>query len=86
VLGDFDDVWAQGIGDPGMPLHVVAVAARGRELGLSLERLPQLAAAQERYMAATDRVRIGALRIEPRELAGTLAREARRIAAARLRR
>src|SRR3954464_9691793 len=51
VLGGFDDVWVQGIGDPGMPLHVVAVAARGRELGLSLERLPSLAAAQERYMA-----------------------------------
>src|SRR3954454_2716755 len=80
VLGGFDDVWVQGIGDPGMPLHVVAVAARGRELGLSLERLPSLAAAQERYMAAPDRVRIGALRLEPRELAGTLAREARRLA------
>jgi SAM-dependent methyltransferase len=86
VLGGFDDVWVQGIGDPGMPLHVVAVAARGRTLGLSLERLPALAAAQERYMAATDRVRIGALRVAPRELAGTLAREARRLAAARLRR
>jgi hypothetical protein len=86
VLGSFDDVWVQGIGDPGMPLHVVAVAARGRELGLSLEKLPALAHTQERYLAAPDRVRIGALRLEPRELAGTLAREARRLAAARLKR
>jgi SAM-dependent methyltransferase len=86
VLGGFDDVWVHGIGDPAMPLHVVAVAARGRELGLSLDALPALAAAQARYDAAPDRVRIGALRLEPRELAGTLAREARRLAAARLRR
>jgi hypothetical protein len=85
VLGGFDDVWVQGIGDPGMPITVVAVAARGRSLGLSLDRLPALAAAQERYMAAEDRVRIGALRVAPRELAGVLAREARRLAAARLR-
>ena len=41
---------------------------------------------QRRYLAAPDRVRIGALRLEPRELAGTLAREARRLAAARLKR
>src|SRR3954470_15649684 len=83
VLRGFDDVWVQGIGDPGMPLHVVAVAAHGRELGLSLDRLPALAAAQARYESAPDRVRIGALRVEPRELAGTLAREARRLVAAR---
>src|SRR3954447_20214261 len=58
VLREFDDVWVQGIGDPEMPISVVAVAARGRELGLTLERLPTLAAAQARYLAADDRVRI----------------------------
>jgi SAM-dependent methyltransferase len=86
VLRGFDDVWVQGIGDPAMPIGVVAVAARGRSLGLSLDRLPALAAAQERYMEAEGEVRVGALRVAPRELARIAAREGRRLAAARLRR
>src|SRR3954468_16948236 len=69
VLGAFDDAWVAGIGDPEMPLAVVGVAARGRELGLSLERLPALAAAQARYAAAEHAVRVGPLRVAPGELA-----------------
>src|SRR5213595_665721 len=59
VLEAFDDAWVAGIGDPEMPLAVVGVAARGRELALSLERLPALAAAQARYAAAEHAVRVG---------------------------
>jgi len=86
VLGGFDDVWVAGIGDPEMPLGVVAVAARGRQLGLSLDRLPALAAAQARYLAADRAVRVGPLRLAPRALAHIVVGEGRRLVAARLRR
>jgi len=86
VLEAFDDAWVAGIGDPEMPLAVVGVAARGRELGLSLERLPALAAAQARYAAAEHAVRVGPLRVAPAELARIALGEGRRLVAARLRR
>jgi SAM-dependent methyltransferase len=86
VLGGFDDVWVAGIGDPEMPLGVVGVAARGRQLGLSLDRLPALAAAQADYLAADRAVRVGPLRLAPRALARIALGEGRRLVAARLRR
>jgi len=86
LLAGFDDVWVAGIGDPDIPSVVVGVGARGRALGLSLERLPALAAAQRHWEQARDGVRIGPLRVPPRELARTLARELPRLARERLRR
>jgi SAM-dependent methyltransferase len=86
VLRDFDAVWTAGLGDPDMPISVVAVAAQGRALDLSLERLPTVAARQAAYVAAADTVRVGPLRFAPRELARIAAREGRRLAATRLRR
>src|SRR6266536_6436782 len=84
LLAGFDDVWVAGIGDPDIPSVVVGVGARGRALGLSLERLPALAAAQRHWEQARDGVRIGPLRVPPRELARTLARELPRLARERL--
>jgi hypothetical protein len=86
LLAGFDDAWVAGIGDPDIPSVVVGVGAMGAPLHLSLERLPSLAAAQRRYDEARDGVRIGPLRVPPRELARTLARELPRLARARLRR
>jgi hypothetical protein len=80
MLAGFDDVWAFGVGDPGIPSQVVAVAAKGRELGLSLERLPGLAAAQAHYEAGEGRVHIGPFRYRVGELLGPLARQLPRIA------
>lgn len=34
MLDAFDDVWTAGIGDPGMPMQVVGVGARGRTLDI----------------------------------------------------
>ena len=86
VLSGFDDVWTAGLGDPGMPVTVLGVAAHGRALGLSLDRLPTVAARHARYVAGEGTVRVGPLRLAPRELARVAAREGRRLAAARLRR
>jgi hypothetical protein len=80
MLGGFDDVWAFGVGDPGIPTQVVAVAAKGRELELSLERLPALAAAQRHYDMGARRVHIGPFRYRVGELLGPLARQLPRIA------
>jgi SAM-dependent methyltransferase len=85
LLAGFDDAWVAGIGDPDIPSVVVGVGARGRRLDLSLDRLPALAAAQRHWAQARDGVRIGPLRVPPRELARTLARELPRLARERLR-
>ncbi|HVL96022.1 MAG TPA: methyltransferase domain-containing protein [Solirubrobacteraceae bacterium] len=86
MLGGFDSVWAAGIGDPGAPQWVFAIAAQGRELGVSLERLPRLREAQERWDRAEGRVRVGPLRIPPGTLVKTLAAELPRLARERVRR
>ena len=84
LLADFDDVWVAGIGDPGIPMQVVGVGAKGRSLDLSLERLDSLARAQRHWDAARGRVRIGPFRLRPREVLGTLGRELPRLARDRL--
>jgi len=86
MLAGFDDVWATGIGDPGIPSQVVAVAAKGRRLELSLERLPSLLAAQRGYEAGVGRVRIGPFNYRVRDLVGPLARQLPRLARERIRR
>jgi SAM-dependent methyltransferase len=89
LLSGFDYVWTAGIGDPGIPFQVVGVGAKGRDLGLSLERLPSLAAAQRHWEAAEREFRLGPLRYPPvrlsRELGAKLRRHAARAVRSRLR-
>ena len=86
LLGQgFDDVWAFGVGDPGMPHQVVGVGAKGRTLDLSLGRLPSLAAAQRFWEQGAGRVRIGPFNYRPRDLVVPLVKQAPRVLRERLR-
>lgn len=87
MLGGFDDVWAAGIGHPDIPTWVVAVAAKGRTLGLApgLGSFPSLLEAQARYDASEGKVRVGPLQLGPLELTRLVAREAPRLGRERLR-
>lgn len=80
MLGGFDDVWVAGIGDRGMPMQIVGVGAKGRELGLSLERFASLAAQQAWWDDSRGMVPLGPLRIAPGELARALVRSLPRLA------
>jgi SAM-dependent methyltransferase len=84
MLAGFDDVWAFGVGDPGIPTQVVAVAAKGRTLGLTLDALPGLTAAQRHYEAGEGRVHIGPFRYRVGEVLRPLARQLPRLARDRL--
>jgi len=84
LLGGFDEVSVAGVGDPEIPVQVIGVAAKGRALGLTVDALPSVAAAQARWQAAADGVRVGPLRVPPRDLARTAARELPRLARLRL--
>ena len=87
MLDGFDDVWSCGIGDPAMPFQVLGVAAKGRKLSLSVERLPSVANAQRSWEAAEGKVRIGPFRYGRREIvrlvAAELARSYRKSSASR---
>jgi SAM-dependent methyltransferase len=85
LLEGFDDVWVTGIGDPDIPFQVVGVGAKGRRLGLSLDRFRGLHAAQREWEEARGRIRVGPFRFAPRELVGIAAAEAARLARERLR-
>lgn len=85
MLSGFDDVRSVGIGHPDMPIQVVAVGAKGRTLGLSLEDLPSLADAQRRWGAARGHVRLGVVNYTPRELVGSLVGQLPRLARERVR-
>jgi hypothetical protein len=84
LLSGFEQVWVAGLGDPEIPTQVLGVGTHGRPLDLSLEHLPTLAAAQQRWDRAEGRVRVGPFRMRPREVLGTLARESARIARERV--
>ena len=84
MLGGFDEVWTAGFGDPAMPQWVFAVAAHGRSLGLSLDRLPRVAAAQRDYAEARARFRVGPLQLGGRELARTVLRQLPRVVRGRV--
>jgi SAM-dependent methyltransferase len=86
MLSGFDDVWVFGTHDPDIPREVFGVGVKGRTLDLSLDRLPRLAAYQRAWEEARDGVRIGPLRVPPRELARILRSEVPRLARGRLRR
>jgi hypothetical protein len=78
LLSGFDHAWVTGIGDPDIPFQVVGVGINGGDPGLSLERLPSLAAAQEHWEAAEREIRIGPFRYPPGRLARELGSELRR--------
>jgi SAM-dependent methyltransferase len=84
MLGGFDDVWVAGIGDPGMPVQVVGVGVKGRELDLSVEQLPSLARAQADWDQSVDGVRFGVFMVEPRDVARELVKQAPRLVRQRL--
>lgn len=85
MLAAFDDVRVVGVGDPGIPREVFGVGAKGRSLdGLELERLPTIVEAQRRWDDPASGLKIGPLRIPPRELAAIIRREAPSLVRARL--
>jgi SAM-dependent methyltransferase len=84
MLSGFDAAWAFGTHDPDIPREVFGVGVNGRSLHLSLDRLPRVAAYQRRWEEAPDGVRIGPLRVPPRELGRILRAELPRLARARL--
>ena len=75
LLEDFDEADVAGMGDPSAPYFVFGAATKGRPLGVTLERLPSLVAAQEEFEHARGQVRIGPFRYSLRALAGVLAGE-----------
>jgi SAM-dependent methyltransferase len=72
MLAGFDDVWVHGLGDPSMPMWVLGVAAKGRTLDLSLDRLPRTARTQREHEQARGRFRLGPFRYPARTLAREL--------------
>jgi SAM-dependent methyltransferase len=80
MLAGFDSVWTTGVGDSSAPLWVLALAARGRPLDVSLDRLPRVREAQSRWERADGVVRIGPLQIPPGELARMAGHELVRLA------
>lgn len=75
LLAPFDDVWVAGVGDPNIPFQVVGIGAKGRELDVSLDSFPGLAAAQQSWEAAIGQVRIGPFRMTLGEFARMAAAE-----------
>jgi hypothetical protein len=86
LLSRFDDVWVAGIGDPEMPVQVIAVGAKGRKLGLSMEAFPSLGAEQAKWDSSTGQLRIGVFMLPPRIVARELVKQAPRLVRDRLRR
>jgi hypothetical protein len=84
LLEGFDEVQVASIGDPRHPFHVLAVATKGRALGLDIDELPSVAGAQRDWVLARGQIRVDPLRFRPRQLAALLARETARNVWARL--
>lgn len=68
-----------GIGNPGIPMQIVGVGANGREVDLSLDRLPSLLRAQREWDEARNRIRVGPLLVPPGDLVRTVAEEVVRL-------
>ncbi len=83
LLADFDDVGVAAMGSPEHPFFVFGAGGKGQALGVELAQLPAIAGAQREWERAEGKVRIGPLRIAPRELAGTLRSELGRAVRAR---
>lgn len=85
VLAGFAHRATLGVGDPDIPTWVVGIgSAAPLPDGFSLAALPSLRVAQERWERAEDGVRIGPLRVPPRDLARTLATELPRLVRTRI--
>jgi SAM-dependent methyltransferase len=84
MLEGFDDVWVHGLGDPSMPMWVLGVAGKGRELDLALDRLPRTARTQRQHDEARGRFRLGPFRYPGRDLLRELAPQIPRVARERL--
>ena len=75
LLDGFDGVDAAGMGDPAHPFFVFGVGTKGRDLGVTLARLPAIARAQGEWERAEGQVRIGPFRYPLRDLARVVAAE-----------
>jgi hypothetical protein len=84
MLAGFDDVWVHGLGDPSMPMWVFGVAAKSRQLDLTLDRLPRTAQIQREHDAARGRFRLGPFRYPGRDLARELLPQIPRVARERI--
>jgi SAM-dependent methyltransferase len=84
MLAGFDDVWVHGLGDPELPMWVIGVAAKGRSLGLSLDRLPRTARRQREFDESRGRFRIGPARWPARDLARTVLQQLPRVVRERI--
>ena len=80
MLGAFDDVQAIGIGPRGAPMQVIGVGAKGRSLGVRIEQLPSVLAAQAWWDEAPGVVPIGPLRFPPGQLVRALLSSSPRLA------
>jgi SAM-dependent methyltransferase len=85
MLSGFDDVRVVGVGDPGIPREVFGVGVKGRSLdGVDLEKFPTVIEGQKRWDDPLYGVKVGPLRVPPRELAGIIRRELPSVLRARL--
>jgi len=84
MLSGFDYVWAHGLGDPELPMWVIGVAAKGRQLDISLDRLPRTAARQAAFMQSRGAFRVGPNRWPARELARVVLPQIPRVVRERL--
>ena len=85
LLSGFDDVRVCGIGDPAIPREVFGIGVRGLDLGtLDLAALPSVVAQQRIWDDPATGVKIGPLRVPPRELVRLTARELPAIIRARV--
>ncbi len=83
LLEPFDDVWAGGVGHPELPMQVVAVAGKGRTIGITDGTFRTLTEAQRQWNRAEGKVRFGVLHVPLRQLARTVAHELPRAATQR---
>lgn len=83
LLAPFDDVWTAGVGHPELPMQVVAIAAKGRALGLGERPFATVTEAQRQWDRAEGKIRLGVLRVPLAEMARTLAAELPRAVAQR---
>lgn len=85
MLSGFDDVRVIGVGDPGIPREVFGVGVKGRSLdGVELERFPTVVTNQDRWDNPVHGIKVGPLRIAPRELASIIRSELPSVVRARL--
>lgn len=80
MLEGFESQWVAGVGNPEIPIQVVGVGRKSRELKLDFHQFPALVRAQERWAAPARRVRIGLVDMPASAVGRTLLSESVRIA------